>query len=86
MFQRCTALTAAPVLPATTLANFCYARMFEGCTSLSSVKVAFTTWSNGTNFWLDNVASYGTFTCPSTLPDERGSGKIPNGWTKVDAA
>ena len=34
MFLGCTSLTKAPVLPATTLAEICYARMFDGCTSL----------------------------------------------------
>ena len=35
MFQGCTSLTTAPVLPATTLANSCYYYMFNGCTSLT---------------------------------------------------
>ena len=30
-----TSLTQAPELPATTLANYCYEHMFEGCTSLT---------------------------------------------------
>ena len=34
LFYGCTALTSAPDLPATTLANECYSRMFTGCTSL----------------------------------------------------
>ena len=34
MFQDCTSLTAAPSLPATTLASRCYYYMFSGCTSL----------------------------------------------------
>ena len=34
MFDGCTALTQAPVLPATTLADYCYFGMFTGCTSL----------------------------------------------------
>ena len=36
LFVRCTALTSAPELPATTLANVCYDSMFNGCTSLTS--------------------------------------------------
>ena len=36
MFQNCTALTAAPELPATTLAQSCYNTMFYGCTSLTA--------------------------------------------------
>ena len=35
MFQGCTALTQAPLLPATTLANYCYSGMFQGCTALT---------------------------------------------------
>ena len=36
MFEDCTSLTAAPELPATTLANYCYNNMFSGCTSLTA--------------------------------------------------
>ena len=36
MFQGCTALTTAPELPATTLADYCYLDMFMNCTSLTS--------------------------------------------------
>ena len=34
MFQRCTSLTTAPALPATTLTNECYGYMFQNCGSL----------------------------------------------------
>ena len=36
LFNSCTGLTAAPELPATTLANSCYFDMFEGCTGLTT--------------------------------------------------
>ena len=36
MFAGCTGLTAAPQLPATTLANYCYINMFKGCTGLTA--------------------------------------------------
>ena len=38
LFQNCTGLTDASnlILPATTLANGCYSRMFQGCTSLTT--------------------------------------------------
>ena len=36
LFLSCTSLTAAPYLPATTLATACYSIMFEGCTSLTT--------------------------------------------------
>ena len=35
MFQKCTSLTNAPELPATTLASGCYSSMFNSCTSLT---------------------------------------------------
>ena len=35
MFHGCTSLTKAPVLPATTLAEYCYHSMFSQCTSLT---------------------------------------------------
>ena len=35
MFWGCTSLAVAPELPATTLANGCYANMFHGCTKLT---------------------------------------------------
>ena len=36
MFDGCTGLTTAPVLPATTLTMYCYQGMFYGCTSLTT--------------------------------------------------
>ena len=39
LFQDCTSLTKAPVLPATTLANNCYDGMFYRCTSLTEAPV-----------------------------------------------
>ena len=35
MFSGCTALTEAPALPATSLAEYCYYHMFSGCTTLT---------------------------------------------------
>lgn len=34
LFYNCTILTTAPALPATTLANYCYYSMFQGCTGI----------------------------------------------------
>ena len=39
MFFRCTGLTAAPALPATTLAVSCYYNMFRGCSNLENLSV-----------------------------------------------
>ena len=85
MFYGCTSLTDAPELPATSLANNCYSGMFNGCSSLTSINVGFTSWTSGaTDNWVKNVASNGTFTCPSSLPDTRGDSNIPTNWTKTD--
>ena len=35
MFWKCTSLTKAPAMPATTLSTYCYRSMFDGCTSLT---------------------------------------------------
>ena len=86
MFQNCQSLTEAPELPATSLDKYCYQYMFAGCSSLSNVKVGFTEWNtNYTNLWLNNVSSTGTFTKLTALPEEFGSGKIPEGWTVVNS-
>ena len=60
--------------------------MFDGCTNLSSIEVAFTAWSpaSATYNWVSNVSASGTFTCPAELPDTRGASNIPTNWTKVD--
>ena len=39
LFSRCSVLTSAPELPATTLASYCYYNMFNCCTSLESAPV-----------------------------------------------
>ena len=39
LFEGCTSLTKAPVLPATTLAPSCYVRMFSDCLSLTKAPV-----------------------------------------------
>ena len=39
LFNGCTSLTQAPVLPATTLAANCYYYMFDGCKSLKRIKM-----------------------------------------------
>ena len=87
MFYNCTSMTDAPeiMLSSANLRN-CMTNMFAGCTSLSSVTVHLKTWPPTTimNNWLSGVAPTGIFRCPAELPDERGNGRIPEGWTKVD--
>ena len=84
MFGKCRKLKKAPALPATALEEDCCNSMFSNCYKLETVKVNFTDWgapSIKTNYWLDNVSSNGTFTCPNSLPETTGSGYIPSGWT-----
>ena len=87
MFRGCTSLTTAPALPATTLATQCYYFTFEGCTKLSSIEVSFTSWTQAwdqTGGWVGDVASSGTFTKPTALPEVFGVHNIPTGWTVVN--
>ena len=87
MFGNCTSLTTAPVLPAKTLANYCYNCMFSGCSSLNSV-TCLATDNNAyepTSYWLDGVASSGTFTKAKNVSWVTASHGIPYGWTVVEA-
>ena len=61
LFENCTSLTKAPVLPATTLVKHCYRRMFKGCTSLTKAPVL-----PATDF-LDNAASIDASNCYDSM-------------------
>jgi hypothetical protein len=70
-------------LPAKGLVTFCY-HAIAARTPLSYIEVGFSEWVDGTcGYWLDEVASTGTFVCPQDLPEMRGSGYIPYGWNIV---
>ena len=87
MFQKCTSLVTAPELPATTLANYCYESMFQGCTNLSSITCLATNIlaSNCTYKWVDGIAASGTFTKASSMTSwGTGNNGIPSGWTVED--
>ena len=87
MFSRCSGLTTAPVLPATTLADDCYKKMFYQCYNLSSVTCLATDISATlyTDSWLSGVAASGTFTKAASMEDwTTGSDGIPSGWTVED--
>ena len=51
LFRRCTSLTRAPALPATTLAEGCYQSMFVGCTSLAKAPVLPATTLADSCYW-----------------------------------
>ena len=82
MFENCTSLKTAPVLPAPTLEIASYQRMFYNCSSLNYIKMLATDINADAclSDWVDNVASTGTFIKhPNTIfPMVDG---IPDGWT-----
>lgn len=91
MFAGCSSLTTAPVLPAETLAFYCYFGMFAGCTKLSAVTCLATNISATlcTEEWLKDagtaVTGTKTFTTPSStnwVTNSRSG--IPDGWTRVN--
>ena len=62
--------------------------MFNGCSAINSIDVAFTGWASSlcaTSNWLNNVSVTGTFNCPAALGTdaniERGASNCPAGWT-----
>ena len=87
MFEECHSLTTAPTLSATTLAESCYQLMFYNCTSLSAVTCLATDISaeGCTDFWLDGVASDGTFTKACEMCSwTSGESGIPSTWSIVN--
>ena len=90
MFVGCKNLTSAPNLPATTLEEYCYQGMFNGCTNLGSIKfMSLTEPSTATTAdWVVGVKSTGTFTKNSaaTWTNKFGKDAIPNGWTVQTAS
>ena len=90
MFDGCTSLTKAPVLPATTLAQKCYFGMFSGCSSLNEVRCEISSSysssdisSSYTKSWLSGVSSTGTFYTNADANWPSGESGIPTGWTRV---
>lgn len=88
MFNSCKKLTTAPTLPAKKLATYSYRYMFSSCSKLNSV----TSYANDisatecTHWWLDSVASTGTFHNLGTATYEKNSiDGIPTGWTVVNS-
>lgn len=82
IFQQCTSLTSIEI-PTEVIADHMdmMASAFNGCSSLSRVKVGFHAWFSGTA-WLKNVAATGTFICPSDLDcSTRSTSRVPEGWT-----
>ena len=80
-------MTTAPELPATTLVSMCYYNMFNNCSSLNEIKIAYTGNFSGTGVptyafagWVNGVAASGTFYYNGS-DTTTGISKIPEGWT-----
>jgi hypothetical protein len=85
MFEGCINLVTGPELLATTLPTYCYREMFLNCEKLSSIKCLATTFgTNSTQYWVDGVASSGTFTKASGVSWNRNVNGIPSSWTVVE--
>ena len=68
LFKNCTQLTSAPKLPATDLADGCYANMFEGCKSLTKApELPATKLASGCYYFMFSDCSALT-TAPEELP------------------
>ena len=87
MFQGCTGLTSAPILPATTLAQSCYANMFKNCSSLNYIKMLATDVSASSclYWWVNGVATSGTFVKDASTTLPTGISGIPDGWEVITA-
>ena len=86
MFYNNKLLRIAPTLPATTLADGCYRGMFKGCSSLFSVKIAYTgnfaDTTDAFNGWLSGTPSYALIYYNGS-DTTTGASAIPTGWQKV---
>ena len=86
MFRGCSAITEAPILPARTLHAYCYSYMFYYCSALNKVTALFTELSpsTATQYWLQGVASSGTFIKSSDANwTTSGVNGVPSGWTII---
>ena len=86
MFYNNELLRIAPTLPATTLADGCYRGMFYGCSSLFSVKIAYTgnfaDTTDAFSGWLSGTPSYALIYYNGS-DTTTGSSAIPTGWQKI---
>lgn len=74
------------ILPATTLTERCYYRMFEFCRNLNYIKCLATdkSASNCTGNWVNQVQTSGTFVKKAGVTWPSGSSGIPNNWTVIE--
>lgn len=87
MFKSCTLLTTSPILTPTSVPNYGYYQMFNGCSSLTRITMLATSIgrTSALTQWVTGVAAEGTFVKNAnmtTLPT--GTAGIPSGWTVID--
>lgn len=87
MFDGCRQLTKAPDLPAPTIAYDSYDYMFRYDENLNYVKCLATSGNSTSNctYWLEGVASSGTFVKASSASWSRSTSGIPSAWTIENA-
>lgn len=93
-FTGCSALVTPPDLSSITILGVnALQAAFSGCNSLTTLRVGFTDWGDGTatRNWTRNILTSGVFTCPTTLPQTRNSEDgtttadfIPYNWSIVN--
>lgn len=85
MFQDCTSLTTAPVLPSKNSATRCYNKMFQRSSSLNYVKCMLTGGTSDIGDpWLSGVSATGTFVKATGVSWPTGARGIPSGWTVLE--
>ena len=87
MFDRCTNLTTAPLLPAPILNNYCYEGMFSRCTNLNYIKMMATDISatDCLKSWTYGVSSTGTFVKNAAMTNlPTGTSGVPAGWNIIN--
>ena len=87
MFKNCTSLTTVPEISATTIATESFRAMFDGCSNLNSIKIAYIGNFSGTGVptdafyqWVYHISSTGTFYYNGS-DTKRGNSAIPTNWT-----
>ena len=86
MFNGCTSLISAPVIPGASLRGDEYNAMFYGCTNLNAITYLNSQANSTFNFnWLYGVAPSGTVYKQGGLKYEVGPSGVPEGWTVIDA-
>ena len=83
MFENDQELQDVPELPATSVGAYAYYSIFKNCHLVNRIKVGFASWfENAAVDWVNGVAQYGEFICPSELAQTQtfGNNAIPSGW------